>query len=365
MLAVACGDDSTTTEDSTSPEDSSTTDDDTTTEDSSTTETTRRPKSPRRLTRSPSIPAGRDVELIQPLLDAFETETGNLRRGPLRRLGRARPSHPDRGMPSHPSRRLHLPEPGRPRVSLPATADLAVLDHSTRRSATSSPRDFAASDDTWVGLTGRVRVSRVQLRARRRGRPPPTPCSISRIPAYAGRVGVAPTNGSFQDFVTAMRNELGDEDDERMAGGYGGQRVAQLRKELGNRRGRRPGRGRDGARQPLLQPPSARGRSVNVAQRQPLPARRRPGFGLVIVTGGAVLESSATPVPTKPSSSSSFLLSDESQTHLRVGDPGVRVVVDGAGRRPRRSHRRSMRSRSRHHRLRPVARWRDSPAPSN
>ena len=28
---------------------------------------------------------------------------------------------------------------------------------------------------------------------------------------YAGRVAVAPGNGSFQDFVTAMRNELGDD----------------------------------------------------------------------------------------------------------------------------------------------------------
>ena len=30
-------------------------------------------------------------------------------------------------------------------------------------------------------------------------------------PGYYGRVAVAPTNGSFQDFVTAMRNERGDD----------------------------------------------------------------------------------------------------------------------------------------------------------
>ena len=31
-------------------------------------------------------------------------------------------------------------------------------------------------------------------------------------PAYEGRLGVAPGNGSFQDFVTAMRSEVGDDE---------------------------------------------------------------------------------------------------------------------------------------------------------
>ena len=60
-----------------------------------------------------------------------------------------------------------------------------------------------------MGLTGRVRtlvynsdlVDAADL-----------PESVFELtdPAYSGRVAVAPTNGSFQDFVTAMRNEIGD-----------------------------------------------------------------------------------------------------------------------------------------------------------
>jgi iron(III) transport system substrate-binding protein len=30
-------------------------------------------------------------------------------------------------------------------------------------------------------------------------------------PAWSGRIGIAPANGSFQDFVTAMRGQIGDE----------------------------------------------------------------------------------------------------------------------------------------------------------
>jgi iron(III) transport system substrate-binding protein len=69
---------------------------------------------------------------------------------------------------------------------------------------------FRASDDTWVGLTGRVRVVVYNSEL---VDPADLPDSVLDLadPAYAGRVGVAPTNPSFQDFVTAMRNELGDE----------------------------------------------------------------------------------------------------------------------------------------------------------
>ena len=69
---------------------------------------------------------------------------------------------------------------------------------------------FAAADGTWVGLTGRVRVIVYNSDL---VDPADLPDSVLDLvdERYAGRVGVAPTNGSFQDFVTAMRNELRDD----------------------------------------------------------------------------------------------------------------------------------------------------------
>lgn len=70
---------------------------------------------------------------------------------------------------------------------------------------------FESSAGLWVGASGRVRtlvyntdlVDEADL-----------PASVFDLtePRYAGDVGVAPTNGSFQDFVTAMRASAGDED---------------------------------------------------------------------------------------------------------------------------------------------------------
>jgi len=70
--------------------------------------------------------------------------------------------------------------------------------------------DFEASDGSWVGLSGRVRtlVYNTELVD-----PADLPASVLDLadPAFAGQVAVAPTNGSFQDFVTAMREELGED----------------------------------------------------------------------------------------------------------------------------------------------------------
>jgi len=71
--------------------------------------------------------------------------------------------------------------------------------------------DFKGTNGTWAGVTGRVRVLIYNTDA---VSPDELPASVLDLtePEYAGRVAIAPNNGSFQDFVTAMRSELGDED---------------------------------------------------------------------------------------------------------------------------------------------------------
>jgi iron(III) transport system substrate-binding protein len=73
------------------------------------------------------------------------------------------------------------------------------------------PDEDAATDGTWVGLSGRVRtlVYNTDLVD-----PATLPDSVLDLtdPRYAGQVALAPTNGSFQDFVTVLRTELGEEE---------------------------------------------------------------------------------------------------------------------------------------------------------
>ncbi|HKH04137.1 MAG TPA: extracellular solute-binding protein [Acidimicrobiales bacterium] len=73
------------------------------------------------------------------------------------------------------------------------------------------PEGDAAADRGWVGLSGRVRtlVYNTELVD-----PADLPESVLDLtaPEFAGQVALAPTNGSFQDFVTVLRTELGDEE---------------------------------------------------------------------------------------------------------------------------------------------------------
>ena len=72
------------------------------------------------------------------------------------------------------------------------------------------PARYRAESGNWTGITGRSRViaydsSRVTADE--------VPTSVLELtdPKWKGEVAIAPTNGSFQAFVTAMRVSLGDE----------------------------------------------------------------------------------------------------------------------------------------------------------
>jgi iron(III) transport system substrate-binding protein len=72
------------------------------------------------------------------------------------------------------------------------------------------PADYRAADDTWTGVTGRARViayDSEQVTAEE------VPTSVFDLtdPRWKGQVAIAPTNASFQSFVTAMRISEGDD----------------------------------------------------------------------------------------------------------------------------------------------------------
>ena len=69
---------------------------------------------------------------------------------------------------------------------------------------------FASDSGAWVGVTGRVRVLSYNTDTLTEDEVPDSVFDLT-DPEWAGRVSWAPTNGSFQAFVTAMRVTEGDD----------------------------------------------------------------------------------------------------------------------------------------------------------
>ncbi|HUR76669.1 MAG TPA: extracellular solute-binding protein [Acidimicrobiales bacterium] len=71
--------------------------------------------------------------------------------------------------------------------------------------------EFRAADRRWVGLTGRVRTLVFNTEKVDRASLPASVLDLAQ-PAYKGRVALAPSNGSFQDFVSTLRELVGDDE---------------------------------------------------------------------------------------------------------------------------------------------------------
>ena len=154
--------------------------------------------------QSLTLYSGRGEALVQPLIDRFTAATGiqvAVRYGGTAELavlileeGRASPADLFWGQDAGALGALA----GRGRFApLPAeiTADL--------------PSIYTSRASLWVATSGRARVLAYSPE---RTAATPWPASVFDLtdPRYRGRVAWAPTNGSFQAFVTAMRKVYGD-----------------------------------------------------------------------------------------------------------------------------------------------------------
>ncbi len=72
------------------------------------------------------------------------------------------------------------------------------------------PAEFRSDENLWVGISGRARVLVYNTEALAEEALPTSILDLAN-PEWAGRVGWAPTNGSFQSHVTALRLLLGDD----------------------------------------------------------------------------------------------------------------------------------------------------------
>lgn len=72
------------------------------------------------------------------------------------------------------------------------------------------PEEYQAPDGRWVGTSGRARVYTYNPTMVPQSELPSSVFELTE-PEWADRVAIAPTNGSFQAFVTAMRESSGDD----------------------------------------------------------------------------------------------------------------------------------------------------------
>ncbi|AFZ46597.1 extracellular solute-binding protein family 1 [Cyanobacterium stanieri PCC 7202] len=152
-----------------------------------------------------TIYSGRNEELIGPLLERFEEETGvtvQVRYGDTAELaaaileeGQNTPADVYFGQDAGALGALQLE--GRTR-----TIPQNLLDKVDSR--------FRSPDGQWIGISGRARTLAYNINLVEESELPDSIWDLTEE-QWRGRIGWAPTNGSFQSFVTAMRVTEGDD----------------------------------------------------------------------------------------------------------------------------------------------------------
>jgi iron(III) transport system substrate-binding protein len=94
--------------------------------------------------------------------------------------------------------------------SLGAVANQGLLRELPPNLLERVPARFRDPERRWVGTSGRARVVAYDTRKLRGSELPETIFDFTQ-PRWRGKIGLAPTNASFQAFVSAMRLEVGDE----------------------------------------------------------------------------------------------------------------------------------------------------------
>jgi iron(III) transport system substrate-binding protein len=149
--------------------------------------------------------SGRGEELVGPLVDRYVEETGNqvdVRYGDTAELALLISEEGDRS----PADVFWSQSPGAT-AFLASEGLLAPIDEQVLAIV---PERFRGEGGTWVGTSARQRVLVYNEDLVDEADLPDSVLDVV-DDTYAGRVAIAPTNGSFQDFVTAFRVSAGDE----------------------------------------------------------------------------------------------------------------------------------------------------------
>jgi iron(III) transport system substrate-binding protein len=152
-----------------------------------------------------TIYSGRGESLVAPVLEQFNEETGigiDVRYGDSAELALLIDEEGD----ATPADVFYSQTPGATGF-LAANDRLAELPDGVLNEV---DEQFRGAGGQWVGVTGRQRVLVYNSDVLDESDLPPSVLDVNEEP-WAGRVAVAPSNGSFQDFVTALRQTEGED----------------------------------------------------------------------------------------------------------------------------------------------------------
>lgn len=154
--------------------------------------------------RSVTLYSGRSEKLVKPLLDEFTAATGitvEARFGDTAQLAAQLLEEGDRT-----NAHVFLAQDAGGLGAVGKAGLFAALPQATLDRVPAAYRD---AQGTWVGVTGRSRVLAYNADLVGAGELPASVFDLTR-PEWKGKVGVAPTNASFQSFITAMRVQHGE-----------------------------------------------------------------------------------------------------------------------------------------------------------
>jgi iron(III) transport system substrate-binding protein len=152
-----------------------------------------------------TVYSGREEEIVEPLFDQFEEETGiavEARYGDSAELAATLAEEGD----SSPADVFFAQDAG----ALGAVAEEGLLAELPASALDRVDARFRDEERRWVGTSGRVRVLAYNTDALSEADLPSSVLELA-DPRWKGKIGIPPTNASFQAFVSAMRLTLGEE----------------------------------------------------------------------------------------------------------------------------------------------------------
>lgn len=149
--------------------------------------------------------SGRDAELVEDLYAKFEEESGielEVRYADTPELAATLIEEGE----NTPADVFYAQDAG----AIGSVANKGLLAPITAASLDEVPERFRDSDGNWTGITGRARTQIYNTDALNADELPESVLDLTQ-PEWKGRVAIAPGNSSFQGFVSAMRESIGDE----------------------------------------------------------------------------------------------------------------------------------------------------------